>query len=131
MTDKHQYAHETLTQLREEVGTSIFDNAIKTFMRQRLDNGAQREKRKAIPWRVIKRHYDRQRGICRWCNEVMPLIRSEIEADHINPNEKDFNVDSNIQVLHKKCNREKSAMSVQEQAKRLGTTFRQILREEG
>jgi hypothetical protein len=48
--------------------------------------------------------------------------------DHVNPNVGiGFNLTSNLQVLHASCNREKSAMSVQDQAKRLGVPFTAIL----
>lgn len=129
--DKLKYAIDTLTQLREEVGTSYYDQAIKILNRQRLDSsGMGREKRKPISWAVIKRHYNQQRGICRWCYKPMVLLRSEVEGDHVDPNAVDFNNDKNIQVLHRSCNRGKSAMSIEEQAKHLGKTYREILEPE-
>jgi len=120
---------DTITKLkaiRTEVGYSEYDQAVKIIARERLQNDS-RDKRKPIPWAVIKRHYEKQKGICPWCNLPMVLIRSEIEGDHKNPNAQDFNHDSNIQTLHKKCNREKSSMSIAEQSKHKGTTYREIL----
>lgn len=122
---------ETITRLqaiREEVGTSIYDAAVKAINRMRLDsNVSDRQPRKSFSWAVYQRHYKKQRGICPWCGNTMPLIKGAIEMDHINPNAEDFNADSNLQVLHKACNRQKSSMSIAEQAKHQGTTYREIL----
>jgi 5-methylcytosine-specific restriction endonuclease McrA len=122
---------ETITRLkaiREEVGTSIYDAAVKAINRMRLDSDVKdRQPRKTFSWAVYQRHYKKQRGICPWCSQTMPLIKGQIEMDHINPNAEDFNADTNLQVLHKDCNREKSSMSISEQAKHLGTTFHELL----
>lgn len=117
-----------LKAIREEVGTSIYDAAVRIINRMRLDSDiSQRQKRKSFPWSVYERHYKKQRGICPWCEKTMPMIKGEIEIDHINPNAVDFNADINLRVLHRSCNREKSAMSIADQAKHLGTTYREIL----
>jgi len=115
--------------LRDEAGYSEFWREVKSLSRERLQNTT-REKRKPISWGVIARHYKIQRGVCAWCNKDMKLIRSEVEGDHINCNAQDFNDDKNIQVLHKSCNREKSSMSIAEQSKHKGTTYREILEPE-
>lgn len=125
MTDLRQ----KLIALRDEAGYSEFWREVKSLSRERLQNN-DREKRKPIPWGIIKRHYEKQKGVCSWCGKDMKLIRNEIEGDHKNPNEQDFNKDSNIQVLHKSCNRQKSSMSIAEQSKHKGTTYREILENE-
>lgn len=119
-----------LVAIRDEVGYSNFWREVKSLSRERLDN-PDRDKRKSISWTVIKRHYQKQKGICTWCNKPMVLMRSELEGDHIDPNRQDFNSDDNIQVLHKlPCNREKNSMSVADQAKYKGKTYREILETE-
>lgn len=119
-----------LKAIRERVGYSEYDQAVKIISRERLQN-SDRDKRKPIPWSVIQRHYKKQRGICPWCNKPMVLIRSELEGDHVDPNRQDFNADDNIQVLHKlPCNREKSSMSVADQAKAKGKTYYELLQPE-
>lgn len=131
MTDKYQYAIETLDQLESEVGRSVYDHAIKTKNRRRLENGIGREKRKSFAWSKYQYLYRKQNGICRWCEKEMVLLRGKVEIDHRDPNSKeDFNSDSNLQLLHSHCNREKSAMPIEEQAKHLGRTYRKILTEE-
>lgn len=120
---------EEIRALRDRVGWGDFDEAMRTLNRERLD-APRKDKRVKFPWSEYVRLYKRQKGICNWCTLVMPLIKGQVEIDHVNPNapEGRFNEKSNLQLLHAlPCNREKSAMSVTDQAKRLGVPVTTIL----
>jgi hypothetical protein len=56
------------------------------------------------------------------------LIRGKIEAEHFDPNAVNFNDDSNLGCTHRDCNREKSSMSLMEQAEYLNITVEQLIR---
>jgi 5-methylcytosine-specific restriction endonuclease McrA len=114
-----------LRALRTEFGTSEFDRAIRTLMRERVN--PDREKRKPVRWAAIKRAYIRQGGKCSVCGLDMRLLRGEVEGDHRDPNRVDFNHESNIAVSHAKCNRSKGSLSIPEQAKRYGQTMAERL----
>lgn len=111
-----------LKALQAEYGYSEFFNTIKKISKERLQND-NRPARIKFSWSKYRRLYTQQNGICSWCDDTMPLIRGQIEIDHINPNASNFNDDSNLQVLHKHCNREKSSKSIQEVSKETGKTF--------
>ena len=78
--------------------------------------------------------YFRQKGRCAWCKgpiDVTQIHNTQlIEVDHINVNLTGtaYNHPRNKQLLHAHpCNAEKSAMSLQDQAKHLGRTVTEIL----
>lgn len=119
---------ETITQLREEVGSSILDSVIKAFMRQRLENGAARDKRKHFPWSKYQLLYLKQNGVCWWCLSDMKLIKGQIQIEHFDPNAKDYNANENLSVVHNKCNQEKGAKTLVEQAEYLRITIEQLIR---
>jgi 5-methylcytosine-specific restriction endonuclease McrA len=111
-------------------GYSRCQHVIKTWNRKRIpDNRPARQK---FPWSEYKRMYERQRGICPLCQEVMPMIRGKIEMDHVNPElmGEEFNARSNRQILCASCNREKSAMTIAQQTKHYGKTVREIIHQE-
>lgn len=114
--------------IREEAGYSNFDQAVKKINRERLQDKDGRQKRKHFPWSKYESLYKKQRGICPWCGLGMMLIKQEIELDHKDPNAEDFNADSNLQVLHSSCNRQKNSMSIADQAKHQGQTFAELLK---
>lgn len=114
--------------LRKEYGTSAFDHAIRTLMRERVN--PDRDKRKAVPWSLLKRKYNEQRGRCSICGLDMVLVRGQVEPDHVDPNRQDFNSPENIRAAHSKCNRSKGSLSIPEQTKRYGKTMVDILGDE-
>jgi len=116
-----------LKAIRSEVGYSEYDQAVKIIARERLQNDSRDKRKTNFKWSDYVRHYKRQKGICPWCKQPMALIKGQLAMDHIDPNRQDFNDDSNLQVNHPRCNRSKGSMSVADQAKRNGTTYREIL----
>jgi len=111
-----------LKALQSEYGYSEFFNTIKKISRERLQN-TDRPARIKFPWSKYRKLYQKQGGVCNWCDKEMALIRGKVEIDHLNPNAENFNDDSNLQLLHTNCNREKSSKSIQEVSKETGKTF--------
>ena len=119
-------AIDKLLEIRRLAGTSNYDAAVKHINRKRLLSDG-REPRKKFSFATLKKLYHRQRGKCPLCRKDMALIRSELEIDHRDPNAADFNNESNLQVTHKKCNREKSSKSIMEQVKESGQTITEMV----
>jgi len=115
-----------LRSLREQAGYGNFQQAVKTLNRERLQNTG-REKRRRLPPARYQELFDHQDGKCAWCNELLLIPAKRNDADHINPDRQDLNHWKNWQLLHPKCNKEKSAMTIQEQAKHTGKTFQEIV----
>ena len=118
-----------------EVGRSRFWHVVDKKRKRRLqiDKGGRPNRVKASPAEKQKM-YNRQQGKCPWRsttkeNPHMLLIpASRNECDEINPNLTDnYNAKWNKQLLCPDCNREKSSMSIQEQAVHQGKTFEQIV----
>ena len=118
-------ALDRLRELRSEVGTSEFDRAVKSLMRERVS--VTREKRKRFPPSMYQRLYDKQTGDCPWCNERLLVPARKNAIDHKDPNRQDFNSVQNLQLLHPNCNSKKSAKSIHEQSKATGRTYEQLL----
>ncbi len=116
-----------LEALRTEYGYGEFDHEIKSMGRERLQNPT-REKRQHFTPSMYRKLFDAQLGICPECQEHLDVPADKGEIDHKDPNRQDFNHPSNLQLLHKSCNREKSAMTIQEQSKAGKGTFEKILR---
>lgn len=113
---------------RTTFGTSLCDHVLRAENRRRVD----REKpkvRKRRSWGEYTRLYKRQKGLCGICKSEMVLIRGRVEIDHKNPNlpPDEFEHERNLQLAHDYCNRHKGAMSIAEQAKGSGQTYREIL----
>jgi len=108
-------------------GRSDFDHCIDKLRRQRLDKAAGRPKRIRFSWVKYRRLYDKQRGICAWCDKEVALFRGDVEIDHRDPNAEDFNGDGNLQLLHSSCNRSKNAKSIAEQSKATGKGYIELL----
>ena len=121
-----------LRAVRAESGYGNFRTAFKELDRERIPDG--RPKRiKASP--SEKQHmFNTQQGMCPWKNPDKEnphrlLIPARYnECDEINPQlTEGYNAKSNKQLLCPDCNRQKSAMSLQEQAKHQGETMETIL----
>lgn len=119
-----------LEALQTKYGRHSFKNAIKTINRRKIDLG-QREPRKKFPWSKYRKLYQIQSGLCLYCNEAMFLKKGEVEIDHRDPNRKDFNADSNLQLLHQRCNRIKSSQSIPLQAKKGNATYLDLISSTG
>lgn len=120
-----------LRRLRDEAGYGNFFYAVKKLVKERLqvDKEARGERRRYRP-AEYKKLYHRQHGICPICESEMAMPKNwpgELEMDHIDPNSKDWDAESNRQVTHAKCNQEKSSSSVQEQSRKTGKMFTEIL----
>lgn len=118
-----------LKRIRTEWGYGSFDYAVKQINRERLLN-PDRDKRKRPSRGECQRLYDSQKGICPRCGDhlFVPANDKGNEVDHIDPNRQDFNHRSNKVLVHGlKCNRSKGAQSIQEQSKRMGKSFTDIL----
>ena len=117
-----------LREIRSRAGYSIFDAVVKKLNRERVN--PERQQRKRFPTSVYQRLYDKQGGDCRECGDRLFVPARKNEIDHIDPNREDFNHPSNLQLLHPKCNREKSSKSVYEQSKASGRSFEEIIGED-
>ncbi|MGA3245831.1 MAG: HNH endonuclease signature motif containing protein [Bacteroidota bacterium] len=118
---------ERLLELQRQYGLYRFKCALKDLNRRRLEIDG-REKRKRFPWSKYQALYRSQKGICRVCRELMPLLRGEVEIDHRDPNRQEgFNDDDNLQLTHRKCNRKKSSRSVYQQAKKSSRNIVELL----
>lgn len=116
---------EALRGVRSRAGYANFDAAVKALNRERVD--PTREKRKRFSKAVCQRLFDRQGGKCLMCRETLDIPAYQNEVDHIDPNRADFNHPSNLRLLHRSCNREKSSASVIDHAKRTGQTIREMI----
>lgn len=112
--------------LRDRMGYSRFDHAMRAINRERIENPG-RDTRKKFPWSKYTRLYKECKGVCWWCESTMPLIKGQVEVDHFDPNEQEFNGDGNLGLLHAKCNREKGPMNLTDQAKYLGITVTDLV----
>jgi 5-methylcytosine-specific restriction endonuclease McrA len=120
---------EQLDRLTAEYGESAFSYALQLRKRRRLEN-RRRSQRKRFAWSKYQKLYRRQRGICPLCRKEMVLLNGEVEIDHRDPNRAEgFNDDENLQLTHRRCNREKSSRSVYRQAKRMGRNMTELLDE--
>ena len=120
-------SHEQLLDtFKQAIGISDFRRLIEGMKNARLQVN-DRPERKKFSWAIYRRLYDRQKGICPWCDKDMVLVRGKIEVDHRDPNAPDFNAVANLQVLHSHCNRLKSAMSIEQQSKHTGKSFTELL----
>ena len=108
-------------------GRSEFDHCASKIRLARLEIGSLRPKRIRFPWSKYRRLYERQGGICPWCDTPMILLRGKVEIDHIDPNSEDFNNDSNLQLMDAGCNRSKNAKSIAEQSKATGKGYVELL----
>ena len=121
---------------------AVFDAWIKEFPRSDCDFVMKRHNRRRLetqdgtrpprdktPIGQREKMYMRQRGICPWCKGDMDLDPHTWDVDHTNPNltGSAYNHRSNKTLMHKKCNEEKNAMSLEDQAKHLGRTVTEIL----
>jgi 5-methylcytosine-specific restriction endonuclease McrA len=110
-----------LREIRRIAGYANFDAVVKKLNRERID--PERVKRKRFPKSMYQRLYDKQQGICPLCDNRLNIPATKNEVDHRNPEERDFNHASNLQLTHPECNRRKSSASVLEQSKRSGKPF--------
>jgi 5-methylcytosine-specific restriction endonuclease McrA len=118
---------EQLRQLQRQYGMFQFTLALQDLKRRRLEV-EQRQKRKRFPWSKYQALYSSQKGICRLCRRLMPLLRGEVEIDHKDPNRQEgFNDDDNLQLTHRRCNRKKSSGSLYQQAKKMNRTIIELL----
>ena len=116
-----------LQALRRKWGTSIFDAADLKLRRMRIEPG--RVKRKRFSNATYSRLYKRQGGLCAECSDPMLFIKGKMDIDHKDPNLQgdDFNRETNLRLTHPKCNREKGAKSIYEQALSHGETVAETL----
>lgn len=115
-----------LEALKEKYGSFKFFTACTQLSRRRLEVKG-RVTRKQRKWSEYKKLHHKQRGVCPWCMHEMALIRGSVEIDHVDPNAEDFNGDGNLLLLHQRCNREKGAMNLEQQAQHLGITIKELL----
>lgn len=112
----------------ESAGTQRFWQAITQLKREKVN--PHRGTKELYGWPITRQKYDRQGGICAICGLEMARDRRKVAGDHINPNlteEEGLNSPKNCQAVHKKCNEQKGAMSVPEQAKHYGRTMTDII----
>ena len=112
--------------LRGKYGTSQFDHAVKSLMRQRLDAPG-RPKRIHVSLNARWKMYRRQKGICPLCNTEMAPDEKLWDVDHIEPDSPNYNGKDNLWLTHASCNRSKGAKSLIEMAKETGATINEIL----
>ncbi len=112
--------------LRSEYGYGAWDYESRSMARERLQI-TDRPKRIKFSPSVYRRLFDAQEGICPECQSHLDVPAKKNEIDHKNPNEERFNEFFNLQLLHKSCNREKGAMSIQEQSKASGRPMTELV----
>lgn len=110
-----------LRELRSQVGYSQFDRAVRSLMKERLTN-LERQHRKHFSPSTYQKLFDRQKGVCSYCDEPLLIPARKNEIDHFDPNAEEFNSPRNLQLLHSQCNRKKAAQSPSEQSKQQGKT---------
>jgi hypothetical protein len=117
--------------IRSQYGTSIFDDALRTLKKERLENYG-REPKKRFPPKMYQRLYDFQGGLCAFgpCRNHLNVPAKKNEIDHIDPNRQDLNHPSNLQLLHPACNRIKASRTLYEQSKLTGQPISDILKTE-
>lgn len=121
-----------MKELQTSLGYSKFWIIVKEMRAERLqvDKEGRGQRRHYRP-AEYKKLYHRQHGICQICDSEMAMPKNwpgDLEMDHIDPNSPDWDAESNRQVTHGKCNREKSSSSIQEQSRKGGKTFTEIIR---
>lgn len=106
------------------------DVVLSRWKRRRLEtgNGTRPLRDKTSP-SAKKRMYFLQNGVCPWCHRPLGANERFWHVDHLNPNLTGdaYNHPSNKQLMHPKCNEEKNAMSIEEQAKHTGRTYAQLV----
>lgn len=126
MANRIDEAREVYRAWRDTFGTSICDQVQREEGRRRLQVVG-RAPRKRFTARIYQRLFDRQAGICRWCHEILEIPARRNEIDHLNPEAEDFNGETNLQLLHRACNREKSSKSMLDQAKDRNRTVTDLI----
>lgn len=120
-----------LVGIRAQEGFSKFDRIAKKILRQKLQvNPDERHKRIKFKHSDYESLYRKQNGICPECDKSMVLIKGkyqDLDIDHINPNEPDFNARWNLRLTHASCNRAKGGKSIAQQAKESSKTMKDIL----
>ncbi|GEM_PF-1096013 len=119
-----------LDALRAIHGESAFERAVQMIRCRKLTLFS-RPPRKKFPWAKYRKLYQLQQGMCPYCNTPLFLKKGEVEIDHRDPNRPDFNAETNLQLLHKRCNRKKSARSIPAEAKSHNTTYIHLLTGKG
>ena len=108
-------------------GVGNCDTVIRAHNRKRVSS--ERDEREKFPPRMYQMLFNRQKGMCSWCEKLLniPATRGN-EIDHIDPNRKDFNHPTNLQLLHGlPCNREKSSKDLLQQSKETGKTIQELI----
>jgi len=108
-------------------GRSLFYPPAREMAYEKVNGIRTREKRKHYSPAHKQKLFDRQKGICPWCNQPLDIPASRNEVDHIRPDAEPFDAITNQQLCHGQCNREKSAMSITDQAKHTGHTIAEII----
>ena len=116
--------------LRNLYGTSTFDHAVKSLMRQRLDAPG-RPKRVHVSLNARWEMYRRQKGICPLCNKEMAPDEKIWDVDHIEPDSASYNGRDNTWLTHSGCNRSKGAKSLLDLSKESGKTIQEFLEGKG
>lgn len=121
MTDTKRIL-EFLMQEKDICGEKAVHEAYRLFKRQAKKNFKEPTKRKAMPKAWLKRAYDRQEGYCARRGEFVDL--KDATADHIVAlNLGGEHSEDNIQMCCRRCNSEKNAKSLFQDAKRLNRTI--------
>jgi len=116
---RNQECRERLKQVRSEYGYSIFGNEVRGLMRERLDGGVTRPKRKPLSPSKRNALYAKQAGKCAICEDPYPI--GQMTDDHLDPNAgAHYNDFRNRRLVCGSCNSRKNANSVYDEAKRLG-----------
>ena len=114
--------------LKEHYGYSNWDGVITKLNRERLQT-PRAGQRIRYPWSEYRKLYQLQNGICPICDNPMVLLKNgDLQMDHIDPTAADFESRSNRRVTHKRCNQEKGPNSIEEESKRTGKPFTEILK---
>jgi hypothetical protein len=121
-----------LLAIQQEFGYDHFRREATAIVKARLQvDKNERPKHEQFKPIEYRRLYHRQKGICPICNLGMVMPHhwpGNLHMDRINPNLiEGYNAPWNRQVTHKKCNESKGGKSIQEQSKKTGKGFMELL----
>jgi hypothetical protein len=128
MTDKSDIVFLQLIEWDKTLGVSYVRDGIGRYARRKLHIEG-REKRQRFSRGMYQRLFDMQQGICPYCYQPLFVPARKNHIDHRDPEATlTFNRPSNLQLLHPRCNEEKSSKSLIQQSKESGKTMKELTR---
>lgn len=116
-----------LDELQVKHGRKLLREACKKYLLRNTYAGEQPRNLK-VTFALKKRLWKRQKARCLWCEKPIDYYNLwECEVDHKKPlSDGGTDDERNLQLLHEKCNREKAAMTLSEQAIHQAATVKKM-----